>query len=178
MPTAPRSPPRAPHGCRATRSAWSRGTCATSPTLRLLILGGEACPDRLVARWARPGRRMVNTYGPTEATVIATYADLSPGKPVTIGRAVPGYRVHLLDHGLRPVPRGEVGEICIGGVGVARGYIGLPEQTRARFVPDPFAPPGEADASIYRTGDLGRVDPEGNLEFLGRSDSQVKLRGF
>ncbi len=148
------------------------------PTLRLLILGGEACPDRVVARWARPGRRVVNTYGPTETTVIATYTDLSPGKPVTIGRAVPGYRVHLLDDGLRPVPRGEVGEICIGGAGVARGYVGLPERTRERFVPDPFAPDGEVDARIYRTGDLGRFDTDGNIEFLGRRDAQVKLRGF
>lgn len=148
------------------------------PTLRLLILGGEACPDRLVARWARPGRRMVNTYGPTETTVIATYASLSRGKPVTIGRALPGYRVHLLDDELQPVPQGKAGEICIGGVGVARGYVGLPEQTRARFVPDPFAPEGEADARIYRTGDLGRLDADGNLQFLGRVDAQVKLRGF
>ena len=148
------------------------------PTLRLLILGGEACPDRVVARWPRPGRRVVNTYGPTETTVIATNTDLSPGKPVTIGRAVPGYRVHLLDDGLRPVPRGQVGEICVGGAGVARGYVGLPERTRERFVPDPFAPDGEVDARIYRTGDLGRFDTDGNIEFLGRRDAQVKLRGF
>jgi len=148
------------------------------PTVRLLILGGEACPEHLVERWARPGRRLVNTYGPTEATVIATYTDLSPGKPVTIGRAVPGYRVHLFDDGLRPVPRGEVGEIWIGGVGVARGYVGLPGSTAARFLPDPFAPEDETDARIYRTGDLGRIDHEGNIDFLGRADSQVKLRGF
>lgn len=147
------------------------------PTLRLLILGGEACPDQIVERWARPGRRMVNTYGPTEATVIATYADLCPGKPVTIGRAVPGYRVHLLDDSLRPVPPGVVGEICIGGLGVARGYVGLPELTQERFVPDPFAPPSEADARLYRTGDLGRLDDEGNIKFHRRSDSQVKLGG-
>src|SRR5213594_4267580 len=106
------------------------------PSLRLLILGGETCPDQLVARWARPGRRIVNTYGPTETTVIATYADLTPGLPVTIGRPVPGYRVHLLDDDLEPVAAGEIGEICIGGVGVARGYVGLPEQTAARFIPD------------------------------------------
>ena len=148
------------------------------PTVRLLILGGEACPERLVERWARPGRRLVNTYGPTEATVIATYADLHPGKPVTIGRAVPGYRVHVLDDALRPVPPGVVGEICIGGVGVARGYVGLPEPTRERFVADPFAPASDSDARMYRTGDVGRLDDEGNIKFHGRSDSQVKLRGF
>ena len=148
------------------------------PTLRLLILGGEVCPDDLVARWARPGRRLVNTYGPTETTVIATYADLVRGRPVTIGRPVPGYRVHLLDERLRPVRPGDTGEICIGGVGVARGYVGRPAETEERFVPDPFAPPEEQEARLYRTGDLGRVDPDGNIEFLGRSDGQVKIRGF
>ncbi len=132
------------------------------PTLRLLIFGGESCPEWLVARWARSGRRLVNTYGPTETTVIATYAELLPGKPVTIGRAIPGYRVYLLDDELQPAPRGEAGEICISGAGVARGYVGLSDETRARFVPDPFAPAGEADARIYRSGDLGRLDANGN----------------
>jgi non-ribosomal peptide synthetase-like protein len=148
------------------------------PTLRVLILGGERCPGELVTRWARPGRRLVNTYGPTETTVIATWAPLRPGKPVTIGRPVPGYRIHLLDGDLRPVPRGSVGEICIGGPGVARGYVGLPDETRARFVPDPLAPEGAADRRMYRSGDLGRLDAEGNIEFVGRADGQVKLRGF
>jgi non-ribosomal peptide synthetase-like protein len=148
------------------------------PTLRLLIFGGESCPEWLVARWARSGRRLVNTYGPTETTVIATYAELHPGKPVTIGHAVPGYHVYLLDDELRPAPRGEAGEICIGGAGVARGYVGLPDETRARFVPDPFAPADEPDARIYRSGDLGRLDANGAIEFLGRVDGQVKIRGF
>ncbi len=148
------------------------------PSLRLLILGGEACPRELVERWSRPGLRMVNTYGPTETTVIATHVDLSPDKKVTIGRPVPGYRVHILGENLQPVPAGGAGEICIGGVGVARGYMGLPEKTRTRFVPDPFAPSDEPDARLYRTGDLGRFDEEGNIEFLGRADGQVKLRGF
>ena len=120
------------------------------PTVRLLILGGGTCPDQLVARWARPGRRIVDTYGPTETTVIATYAELNSGKPVTIGRAVPGYRVYLLDDKLRPIPRGEVGEISIGGAGVARGYVGLPEETLKRFVPDPFAPPVSLSGTSLR----------------------------
>ena len=148
------------------------------PTLRLLISGGEALSEDLVARWARPGRRIVNTYGPTETTVIATYAPVEPGRRVTIGRPVPGYRVHVLDERLRPVPPGDAGEICIGGPGVARGYAGLPCETLARFVPDPFAPPGQENARLYRTGDLGRIDLDGNLQFLGRSDGQVKIRGF
>src|SRR6266702_190537 len=146
------------------------------PTLHLLILGGEVCPENLVARWARPGRRMVNTYGPTETTVTATYSDLTPGRPVTIGRPLPGYLIRLLDTNLKPVPEGAIGEICIGGIGVAQGYVGRREETNARFIQDPYA--REAEARLYRTGDLGRFDPEGNLEFHGRGDSQVKLRGF
>ena len=131
------------------------------PALRLLILGGETCPSELVVRWARPGRRIVNTYGPTETTVIATFADLSPGEPVTIGRALPGYRVFLLD-----------GEICIAGEGVARGYIGLEAETAAHFLTGPDG------VRMYRTGDLGRLNRDGSLEFAGRIDTQVKLRGL
>ncbi|SMF11633.1 Pls/PosA family non-ribosomal peptide synthetase [Pseudogulbenkiania subflava] len=145
------------------------------PTLRLLILGGESCPQELVERWAGPGRRVVNTYGPTEATVIATYAELEPGQPVVIGRPLPGYRVHLLDEAQRPVPHGSVGEICIGGVGVARGYVGLAEETAKRFVSDPLA---AGSARLYLTGDLGRFNEHGQLECHGRADAQVKLRGF
>ncbi len=142
------------------------------PSVRLLILGGERCPDQLAARWVRPGRRIVNTYGPTETTVIATYADILPDKPVTIGKAVPGYDVQILDQDHRPVREGEAGEICIGGAGVARGYKGLPEETRARFIP--YGNGGR----IYLSGDLGRVNREGDIEFLGRADGQVKLRGM
>jgi non-ribosomal peptide synthetase-like protein len=148
------------------------------PTLHLLILGGEVCPENLVTRWARPGRRIVNTYGPTETTVTATHADLTPGKPVTIGRPLPGYHIRLLDETLQSVPEGATGEICIGGIGVARGYVGRTEETKARFIKDPYAEKGEVETRLYRTGDLGRFDREGNLEFLGRDDSQVKLRGF
>jgi len=132
---------------------------AELPALRLLIVGGETCANSLVARWARAGRRMVNTYGPTETTVIATYADVSPGRAVTIGRPVPGYRLWL-----------EAGEICIAGAGVGRGYRGLPGETRARFVE-------RNGERVYRSGDVGRFDADGNLEFLGRADGQVKLRG-
>jgi non-ribosomal peptide synthetase-like protein len=148
------------------------------PTVRLLILGGEPCPQSLVARWWRPGRRMVNTYGPTETTVIATWSDCDPRRPVTIGRSLSGYTVHLLDEHLRPVRYGEPGEICIGGPGVARGYLGLPELTRQKFVPNPFADEEDQAPRLYRSGDLGRYNDEGEIEFLGRSDAQVKLRGF
>lgn len=147
------------------------------PTIRLLILGGEACPEELVERWARTGRKVVNTYGPTETTVTATYCELSPGRPVTIGRPIPGYRIALLDDQLRPVADGQSGEICTGGAGVARGYVGLPDETRARFITDPAAPAG-APQRLYRSGDRGRLNADGQIEFLGRVDGQVKLRGF
>src|SRR5256712_2721317 len=148
------------------------------PTLRLLILGGEACPERLVARWFRSGRRIVNTYGPTETTVTATFGDVTPEKRVTIGKPIPGYYVRLLDETLQPVAEAAIGEICVGGIRVARGYVGRPEETGDRFIRDPYARKDKVDARLYRTGDLGRFDDEGNLEFLGRSDDQVKLRGF
>ncbi|HVO39761.1 MAG TPA: amino acid adenylation domain-containing protein, partial [Spirochaetia bacterium] len=147
------------------------------PSIHLLILGGETCPPELVARWARPGRRIVNTYGPTETTVTATFADLVPGKPVTIGRPLPGCTAQLLDDHLHPVAAGAAGEICIGGPGVARGYVGLPGETRSRFILDPAAPHG-APRRLYRTGDVGRLNSDGEMEFLGRADRQVKLRGF
>ncbi|WP_182885787.1 Pls/PosA family non-ribosomal peptide synthetase [Microbispora sp. H10885] len=144
------------------------------PSLRTILVGGEPCPAPLVERWSRPGRRMLNTYGPTEATVTATCAELLPGRPVTIGRPLPTYTVVLLDERRDPVPDGEVGEICIGGPGVARGYVGRPALTADRFVEHPLAPPG---GRLYRTGDLGRVTATGELEYLGRSDAEVKIRG-
>jgi non-ribosomal peptide synthetase-like protein len=148
------------------------------PGLRLLILGGEACPQDLVRRWHRPGRRIVNTYGPTEATVIATCADLHPERPVTIGHPLPNYRACILDpQTRRPVAPGEAGELHLGGVGLARGYVNRPELTADRFIPDPFC--GEASTErLYRTGDLVRLGASGEIEFLGRIDTQVKLRGF
>jgi non-ribosomal peptide synthetase-like protein len=147
------------------------------PSLQTLIVGGEACPRDLVQRWSRPGRRMLNTYGPTEATVTATWSELRPDRPVTIGRPLPTYTVHLLDERLRPVPPGEAGEICIGGPSVAQGYVNRPDLTEQRFVPDAFANdrPG---SRLYRTGDLGRLAPTGDVEFLGRIDTQVKIRGY
>jgi non-ribosomal peptide synthetase-like protein len=104
------------------------------PTVRLLILGGETCPPDLVKRWWRPGRRVFNTYGPTEATVIATCAECRPDEPVTIGQPVPNYLACILDEDLRPVQEGVAGELCLGGIGLARGYLGRPELTREKFI--------------------------------------------
>ncbi|QWF84176.1 Pls/PosA family non-ribosomal peptide synthetase [Amycolatopsis sp. CA-230715] len=144
------------------------------PRVRTLIVGGEACPAELVHRWSGPGRRMLNTYGPTEATVTATWCELVPGRAVTIGRPLPTYHLTLLDTGLRPVPDGEIGEICIGGVGVARRYVGRPDLTAERFLDDPRITGG---GRLYRTGDLGRRLLDGDIEYLGRADSEVKVRG-
>jgi amino acid adenylation domain-containing protein len=141
---------------------------ADIPTLRLLILGVESCPAHLVDRWARPGRRIVNTYGPTEATVIATWSELRRGSPVTIGYPVGGYHIHLLDEKLAPVVHGEVGEICIAGMGVARGYLKLPRETEQRFVVLGVGARGRLPVRIYRTGDVGRLNAKGELEFHGR----------
>jgi non-ribosomal peptide synthetase-like protein len=144
------------------------------PSIHTLIVGGEPCPRDLVERWSRPERRMLNTYGPTETTVTATWCELEPGRPITIGRPIPGYRVYVLDEALRPVPHGRTGEICIGGAGVAQGYVNRPDLTAAKFVPNPF----EIGHRLYRSGDLGRLTPNGEVEFLGRIDSQVKIRGY
>ncbi|MFJ9419578.1 amino acid adenylation domain-containing protein, partial [Streptomyces sp. NPDC101227] len=150
---------------------------AELPLLRGLATGGEPCPPELVARWAR-GRRMFNAYGPTEATVTATLHGPLPtdvdGSP-HIGRAVEGVRVTALDERLRPVPEGGVGELCIAGDGLARGYQGRAALTAERFVADPHGPAG---SRMYRTGDLVRRLPGENYEFLGRADHQVKIRGL
>jgi amino acid adenylation domain-containing protein len=144
-------------------------------TVRLLILGGEICPPDLVKRWWRPGRRVFNTYGPTEATVIATCAECHPDEPVTIGQPIPNYLACILDEGLRSVPAGVAGELCLGGIGLARGYLDRPELTREKFIS--LGAKGGAQR-FYRTGDLARWTADGKLEFLGRIDSQVKIRGF
>ncbi|MBB6254148.1 Pls/PosA family non-ribosomal peptide synthetase [Nitrospirillum iridis] len=141
------------------------------PDVRLLVVGGEACSAALVDRWA-PGRRMLNTYGPTEASVVATADEARAGQPVTIGRGLPGYRVVVLAPDGHPVPVGETGEIHIGGPALADGYLNRPEETAKRFKVD------AAGNRLYATGDLGRALVDGRIDFLGRADNQVKLRGF
>ncbi|WP_405655597.1 non-ribosomal peptide synthase/polyketide synthase [Streptomyces sp. RK9] len=146
------------------------------PHLRTLIVGAEACPPDLVERWA-PGRRMVNSYGPTEATVVATWTGpLTPDAAAPpIGRPAADTRVYVLDAGLRPVPPGVTGELYVAGPGLARGYLNQPALTAQRFVADPFGAPGER---MYRTGDLVRWGGDGALRFAGRADDQIKLRGY
>jgi amino acid adenylation domain-containing protein len=205
-------------------AAMDRAAPPVPPSLRVMILGGErALPER-VASWRRgvgDGVRLINSYGPTETTVAATLHEVQADEPVVpIGRPMPGYRVRVLDASLRPVPVGIPGELFVGGIGVARGYLGRPALTAEKFVPDPFAAaPGER---LYRTGDLVRwkesasvrecvsalvgdsqevgSEPRSQppfthalthsrthalthsrtfaLEFLGRTDDQVKVRGF
>ncbi|UCD34813.1 MAG: amino acid adenylation domain-containing protein [Nitrospiraceae bacterium] len=155
-------------------------------SVRVMIIGGEkALPERLLQWRRRVGAkvRLVNTYGPTEATVAATLCDLTSMNTenvlygnVPIGRPMPHMKAHIFDPFLQPVPIGASGELYIGGAGVARGYLKRPELTVEKFIPDPFD--GNTHGRLYKTGDLVRYLPDGNIEFLGRLDHQVKIRGY
>jgi len=157
----------------------------TPGSLRLIIFAGEALELQSLKPWfdrhGKDGPVLVNMYGITETTVHVTYRvirpiDLAPGRGSVIGVPIPDLSLHLLDDSLRSVPRGETGEIFIGGAGVARGYLNRPDLTAARFLPDPFSP--DPAARLYRSGDLARYAADGELEYLGRKDFQVKIRGF
>ncbi|MGJ7607440.1 amino acid adenylation domain-containing protein [Variovorax sp. LT1R20] len=147
-----------------------------APGLRKLLLGGEAIDAATWGALAAVDERLFfNMYGPTECSVDAS-CGIVDGRRPHIGQVMPGARIYVLDAAAQPVPVGVVGEIHIGGAGVARGYLDRAELTAERFLRDPFA--GNAEARMYRTGDLGRWREDGTLEYLGRNDSQVKLRGF
>jgi amino acid adenylation domain-containing protein len=148
--------------------------------LRELLFGGETADPAAVRRVlaAGPPRRLLHVYGPTESTTFATWHPVAepPGAAAPpIGRPIANTSLRVLDPGLRPVPPGGSGELCLGGDGLARGYLGRPDLTAERFIPDPLGEPG---ARLYRTGDLARLRPDGTVEHLGRLDHQVKLRGF
>src|SRR5712691_6234080 len=149
------------------------------PDLRILLVSGEACPHNLMVRWHRPGRTILNAYGPTEATVTATLTELHPDKPVTIGGPLPTYSIVILDpHKDEALAPGEMGEIGIAGIGLAAGYLNRDDLTRKKFIPDFLDIPNNPSGRIYRTGDLGRINEHDEVEFHGRIDTQVKIRGY
>lgn len=154
-------------------------------SIRLVIVGGEKASARALAEWGKlvGGRiRWVNTYGPSEASIIATAYEPSSdtvwdaAANIPIGLPIQNTQVYLLDRDLKPVAQGESGELHIGGAGVARGYLNDPQRTAEKFVADPFT--ARAGARLYKTGDIGRYLPSGDIEFLGRIDDQIKIRGF
>jgi amino acid adenylation domain-containing protein len=146
------------------------------PALQTVISAGEACTPALVAQWA-PGRRFINAYGPTETTVCATMIECSDSTQTPpIGRPLSNAQAYVLDKYLQPVPIGVPGELCVGGVGLARGYLHRPDLTAEKFIAHPFS--AEPGARLYRTGDLVRWRSDGTLEYVGRIDQQVKIRGF
>ncbi|MCP4696731.1 MAG: amino acid adenylation domain-containing protein [Gammaproteobacteria bacterium] len=152
------------------------------PALRVIIAGGEVCSSELAAQWSSKGHRFFNAYGPTEAAVCTTIAEYSGSeRKLPIGRPIANTRVYVLDRFLQPVPMGIPGELHIGGIGLAREYFNRPELTRKKFIS--FEASGEnaepaSSSRVYKTGDFVRCLPDGNLEFLGRLDHQIKLRGY
>ncbi|HXW70557.1 MAG TPA: Pls/PosA family non-ribosomal peptide synthetase [Methylocella sp.] len=152
-----------------------------SASLRIIILGGEACPPSVAVRWSRPELKIFNSYGPTEATVVATVAEVRPDMPVTIGRPLPNYSCYVVSEGLELLPLEVEGELLIGGPGVAKGYLRREQLTYEKFIKNPFIDPSTApipDPILYRSGDAVLVDANGDIAFRGRIDDQVKVRGF
>ncbi len=156
--------------------AADASSMAALKPLEALLLGGEALTPALASQLAAAVRgSLLNMYGPTETTVWSTYYRVAKASSITIGRPIANTQIYIVDRDLRPAPIGAAGELLIGGAGVARGYLNRPELTAERFVPDPFQ--DNAGARLYRTGDLARYREDGNIEFLRRLDSQVKIRG-
>jgi amino acid adenylation domain-containing protein len=163
-------------------SNWMGERGINSGNVDSLIIGGEALPGETLRYWQEQPerRRLINEYGPTETVVGCSIFEVPGADPygglVPIGRPISNMQMYVLDRAMRPLPAGVIGEIYIGGEGVARGYLGLPALTAERFVPDPFsATPGRR---LYRSGDVGRMRADGQMEYLGRTDEQVKVRGF
>ncbi|MDI1463175.1 amino acid adenylation domain-containing protein [Catellatospora sp. KI3] len=155
-----------------TPSTWQRLVDAGYDQPHVTAFSGaEALPEPVAAEVRKRSLRLVNLYGPTETTVWSTAAEIVDGAPVTIGRPLANTTAYVLDSGLRLAPEGVIGELCLGGAGVARGYLDRPELTAARFVDTPLG-------RLYRTGDRVRQLPDGSIEFHGRTDEQVKVRGF
>ena len=157
----------------------SQEKLALPPSLRLVIIGGEKALSERLKTWLEyVGQqvRLVNNYGPTEATIGATIYDLSASTAVLIGCPIRNVQTYILDRYLQPVPVGVPGELHIGGDGLARGYLNRPDLTEAKFIPNPFS--NKSGSRLYKTGDKARYLPDGNIEFLGRIDNQVKIRGF
>jgi len=149
----------------------------TLPDLKVMITAGEKCTAEIVSKWGQ-GRKFFNAYGPTETTVCASMLHVTKhyrqGPP--IGKPINNFQLYILDAKYQAVPVGVAGELCVGGVGLARGYLGRPDLSADKFIPNPFS--SEPGTRLYRTGDLVRYLPDGNVEFLGRIDYQVKVRGF
>ena len=151
-------------------AGWRGGPALT------MISGGEALPQKLANRLRERGATLWNIYGPTETTIYSIGVRIQTDVPVTIGRPIANTQAYILDaHGV-PVPISTPGELCIGGDGLARGYLNRPDLTADKFIPDPFGP--QPGARLYKTGDLARYRPDGTIEYLGRIDQQVKIRGI
>ena len=148
------------------------------PSVQVINLAGEPLKTALVDRLYALGtvKKVFDLYGPSETTTYSTYTLRQAGAPATVGRPIANTQIHLLNENRQPVPGGEIGEIYIGGAGVARGYLHRPDLTAEKFIADPFGT--DPEARLYKTGDLGRWRADDNLEFLGRSDHQIKIRGY
>lgn len=149
------------------------------PNLRLLLVSGEACPADLVSRWATKKRRFLNVYGPTEATVSATWKVMQPGQKVTIGEPLATYSAMILSPSIDEILQiGEEGELALAGIGLAPGYLNRKTETQKAFIDDFLELENNPSGMIYRTGDLARINADGEIEYLGRVDTQVKIRGY